>query len=399
MRWVCTREENIIILAWYCHCHSYVNLHSFREADSQSLVDHHDEVVSARYVPLLFTPSQTAFNNSDADTLLPLLVFPTLSYYACKFTLGHLFASGLATTISSHCSSPNTSRYAVPYTTFPSVDEQLCVLVAFFHEGMSPGDPLTFLYYFIGTGAIVVFVPAVENYRGRRSLFMAFPVVFGLVSQVLTIGATTPLYYLVFFLSGGRARFDEATSLPKAHIEAIAFGSFIGACIPSLCMLMMQDPIVTAIWQLYPVYVAVATCLHLSIRRPNQASSGFTVLQRLYLALFLVASSLHFAVLWPRISDLEDVKALLIPSLTPLTNVSAPLQVHDFLKWDYTFGMVSIGIAQLWFVSDLIEIPFILLWYAVAIPFFGLGAAVIAVNLWREGQIDDHLAITKEKES
>lgn len=56
------------------------------------------------------------------------------------------------------------------------------------------------------------------------------------------------------------------------------------------------------------------------------------------------------------------------------------------------------GIAQFWFVSDLIEIPFILLWYVVAVPFFGLGAAVIAVNLWREGQIGDRLAMAKEKE-
>lgn len=364
-----------------------------------SLVGHYGKVFSPRYVALLPIPSQTAIDNSEADTLLPLLVFPTLSYYAFKFTLGHLFASGLATTIASRCSSPNTSPYALPYTTFPSVDKALCGFVAFFHEGMSSGDPLAFLYYFIGTGAIIVLVPAVENYRSGRSFFMAFPVVFGLVSQVLTIGATTPLYYLVFFLSGGRARFSEATSLPKAHVEAIAFGSFIGALIPSLCMLIMQDPTVTAIWQFYPVYVAVATCLHLFIRRPNSAYSGFTVLQRLYLALFLVATSLHFAVLWPRLSDFEDIKALLLPSLTPLTNASVPLQVHDFLKWDYTFGMLSMGVAQLWFVSDLIEIPFILFWYAVAIPFFGLGAAVIAVNLWREGQIDDRLNITKEKEA
>jgi hypothetical protein len=264
---------------------------------------------------------------------------------------------------------------------------------------MAPGDPLTFLYYFIGTGAIAVFIPAVENYRSGRSLFMAFPVVFGLLSQVLSIGVTAPLYYLIFFLSGGRARFGEATSLPKAHVEAITFGTFIGACIPSLCMLIMQDPTVTAIGQFYPLYVAVATCLHLFVRRPNYTSSGFTHLQRLYLASFLLATSLHFAVLWPRLSDLKDIKALLLPSLIPLTNASASAQVHDFLKWDYTFAMVSIGVAQLWFVSDLIEIPFILFWYAVAIPLFGLGAAVIAVNLWREGQIDDRLAIAKEKQS
>lgn len=264
---------------------------------------------------------------------------------------------------------------------------------------MAPGDPLTFLYYFIGVGSVFAVVPVIESYRADRSIFIAFPVIFGLLSQVLTIGATTPLYWLVFFLSGGRAKFDKAIPTTKAHAEAIIFGLFVGAAIPSICMVVMQDPIVTAIWQPYPVYMSVAILLHLAVRRPNHTQSGFSTIQLFYLAAFILASSLHFAVLWPRLGNLEAIKALFIPSPTPLTNAGAPAQALDFLKWDFTFGFVSMGLAQLWFTSDVIEIPFILFWYAIAIPFCGLGAAVIAVNLWREGQIGDRLAIAKEKQS
>ncbi|KXN90487.1 hypothetical protein AN958_04159, partial [Leucoagaricus sp. SymC.cos] len=328
--------------------------------------------------------------------LLPLLVFPILSLYAFKYTIGHL-ASGLGSTISSKCLPGG--PWALPYTRIPSVDERLCGLVAFFHEAMAPGDPITFLCYLISVGAIFAVVPAVENYRTNRSFFMAFPVIFGLLSQALTLGATTPLYYLVFFLGGGRAKFDAATPVTKAHIQAIIFGLFVGAVIPSICMVVMQDPIITAIWQPYPIYMAIGTIAHLAIRRPNPAESGFSTLQRFYLACFILASSYHFAVLWPRLSDIEAVKALLVPSLTPLTNASAPAQSHNFLKWDCMFALLSMGIAQLWFVSNLIEIPFILFWYLIAVPFFGPGAAVIAVNLWREGQIGDRLAITKEKDA
>ncbi|KAF9452848.1 hypothetical protein P691DRAFT_149950 [Macrolepiota fuliginosa MF-IS2] len=333
------------------------------------------------------------------DTILPLLVFPSLSYFAFQYTIGHLFTSGLASKISSQCSSQGISSYALPYINVPSLDQQLCGLVVFFHEAMVPGDSLTFLYYFIGVGAIFTVAPAVESYRTNRSIFIAFPVLFGLLSQVLTIGATVPLYWLVFFLSGGRAKFDQAIPVTRAHAEAIIFGLFAGAAIPSICMVVMQDPTVTAIWQPYPAYVSVATLLHLAIRRPNHAQSGFSILQLFYLAAFVLASSLHFAVLWPRLDDLEAIKAFLLPVTTPIINADGPAQVLNFLKWDFTFGMVSMGIAQLWFVSELIEIPFILFWYLVAIPFFGLGAAVIAVNLWREGQIGDRLAIAKEKQS
>lgn len=258
---------------------------------------------------------------------------------------------------------------------------------------------MTFLYYFIGIGAIFAIVPAVENYRTDRSILMTVPVIFGLLSQVLSIGATTPLYYLFFFLSGGRAKFDSVNPVSKAHAQAIIFGLFVGAAIPSVCMVVMQDPIVTAIWQPYPVFVAAGTVLHLAIRRPNPAESGVNTLQRFYLASFILATSLHFANFWPRRADIEALKVLYLPSLTPLFGASAAAQAHEFLKWDCTFGLLSMGIAQLWFVSELIEIPFILFWYLIAIPFFGPGAAVIAVNIWREGQIGDRLSITKEKEA
>jgi hypothetical protein len=258
---------------------------------------------------------------------------------------------------------------------------------------------MTFLYYFIGIGAIFAVVPAVENYRANRSVFMAFPVVFGLLSQVLSIGATTPLYYLFYFLSGGRAKFDAATPVTKAHAQAIIFGILVGAAIPSACMVVMQDPIVTAIWQPYPLFVAAGTLLHLAIQPPNRAQSGFNTIQRFYLASFIIATSLHLANYWPRRSDIEALKALYLPSPTPLTAATAAAQAHEFLKWDCTFGLLSMAIAQLWFVSELIEIPFILFWYFIAVPFFGPGAAVIAVNIWREGQIGDRHVIAKEKEA
>lgn len=264
---------------------------------------------------------------------------------------------------------------------------------------MTPGDPLTFLWYFISIGSIFSVVPAVESYRTNRSIFVALPVLFGLLSQVLTIGATTPLYWLVFILSGGRSKLDSTIPVTKAHAEAIIFGLLAGAGVPSVCMLAMQDPTVTAIWQFYPIYVSVGTLLHLAVRRPNYAQPGISALQLFYLAAFVLATSAHFAAIWPRLNDLEAIKALLVPSREPLTGASASALVLDFLKWDFAFGLLSMGIAQLWFVPDLIEIPFILFWYIIAVPFCGPGAAVIAVNIWREGQIGDRSTEVKQKES
>lgn len=144
--------------------------------------------------------------------------------------------------------------------------------------------------------------------------------------------------------------------------------------------------------------MAVATFLYLTIKRPGHAESGFDVIQFFYFVSLIGASLFYLVELWSRWSDLEALKALYIPSITPLVGAPTPVQVHDFLKWDLTFALLSTGIAQLWFVSDVIEIPLILLWYLIAIPLLGPGAAVIAVNMWREGQIGDHFVMVKEKE-
>lgn len=263
---------------------------------------------------------------------------------------------------------------------------------------MTPGDPFTFLNYSLSFGSILYIIPAVESFRTGRSVAIAFPVVVGLLGQVCGIGTTMPLYYLVFFLSGGRARFNSTTSITRVHAQAIMFGLTVGAGIPSICMVTSQNPIATAIWQPFPIFMAVATFLYLKIKQPVHAESGFGIIQLFYLVSLVVASLFYLVELWPRRSDLEAVKALYVPSLTPLVGAPTPVQIHDFLKWDLTFALLSTGIAQLWFVSDIIEIPLILLWYLIAIPFIGPGAAVIAVNMWREGQIGDRLGMVKEKE-
>jgi len=305
--------------------------------------------------------------------------------------------SGLASTVAAECKSEQ-GPYSLPYTGIPSVDKGLCALVVFFHGAMTPGDPFTHLNYFITIGSIFHIIPAVEGFRIGRSMGVAFPVVVGLLSQVCSLGVTMPLYYLVFFLSGGRARFDSATSITKVHAQAIIFGLIVGAGIPSIYMVILQTPIATAIWQPFPIYMAVVTFLYLTIKQPVHAESGFYVIQFFYLVSLVGASLFYLVELWPRRSGLEALKALYVPSITPLVNAPTPVQVHDFLKWDLVFALLSTGIAQLWFVSEIIEIPLILLWYLIAIPLIGPGAAVIAVNMWCEGQIGDRLVMVKEKE-
>lgn len=328
-------------------------------------------------------------------SLLALVVFPTLSALAFNFIFGHLFASGLADKLAAQCPPTITSLtetpYRLDYTTIPTLDTQLCPLVAFFHITMAKPLPLSFLAYFIGVGFPFVVLPAVEACRDGRSLLIAYPAIWGLLTQTMTIGATMPIYWLAFILSRGRGLSKGAGSpntkgaITQAHAEAIVFGVLIGAIVPTISMLILNDPTVTAIWQPYPVYVSLAHALHLFFRPPSQhPQSGYPTIRALYLGCFVIASSVHISTIWPIKNDLAAIKSMFFPSTIALNVSDVSLQTLDFLKWDFVFGSVSTALATLWFAQDLMQLFKMVVWYTVAIPLVGFGAAIMGVALWRE---------------
>ncbi|KAF8163120.1 hypothetical protein B0H34DRAFT_764399 [Crassisporium funariophilum] len=332
--------------------------------------------------------------------VLPLIVFPALTALAVKFMFGHLYESGLADKIATRCHplpnhfpDPTSTSYSLPYTGLTAVDQALCPLVTFFHALMDSPTPLTFLTYFIGIGGPFLLIPNIEASRKGQSRLLALPVIWGLLSQTATIGVTFCVYWLVFILSGGakRARNSDLRSITQGDAEAIVFGIVVGAVIPSVAMLIMADPYVTALWQPYPVYVSVASYLHLQFRPPSKHSqSGFGTIQALFIGCFVISTSVHLSTIWPLAEKVDALKALVLPSvsvLPPLTDLS--VQIFDFLKWDHAFGFLSTAFGTLWLANNVKQLLAIIVWYAAAIPLIGFGAAVTGVAIWRYDMLDN----------
>ena len=247
---------------------------------------------------------------------------------------------------------------------------------------------LSFITYFLGNGGPFVILPIVEAYRTGQNRLLAYPLIWGLGSQLFTMGVTSTVYCFVFLLLGGveRGRKSDIRLITQADAEAIVFGIIAGAVIPTAAMLVLQDPYVTAIWQPYPVYVSIAHFLHLQIRPASQYSqSGHRTIQALFIGCFIVSSSIHISIVWPMINDYETLRELFIPSVSMLDpSTDLTLQVFDFMKWDFTFSFVSMAITSLWFASNLKQFMAIIAWYIGAIPTIGFGAAVIGVAVWRD---------------
>ena len=246
----------------------------------------------------------------------------------------------------------------------------------------------SFLTYFLGTGGPFVILPIVEGYRIGQNRLLAYPLIWGLASQAVTLGVTSTVYCFAFLLLGGveRGRKNSLHSITQADAEAIVFGVIAGAVIPTATMLALQDPYVTAIWQLYPVYVSIAHFLHLQIRPASQyPQSGYKTIQALFIGCFIISSSVHISIVWPIINDYDTLRALFIPSVSMLDpSTELALQTFDLLKWDFIFSFVSVIITSLWFTSNPKQFMAIIAWYICAIPIIGFGAALTGVAIWRD---------------
>ncbi|KAJ4488393.1 hypothetical protein J3R30DRAFT_930285 [Lentinula aciculospora] len=334
------------------------------------------------------------------SNLVALLIFTSLTVLAFHFILGHGDASGFFDQLSAQCSniSSDEAPYRLPYTGIQFIDKTLCAVVVFFHASFGP-DVAPFLTYFLVSVAPIMGHAYFESSRPSRPFLMAYPVIFFQVMQLLSFGATFSVYWMLFVLSGSSSlrSLGPQTMVTKAHAQAIIFGIFIGLIILSGCMIILQDPYITAIWQVFPIVASVATILHLIIRPASlYPESGYKIIRGFYISSFILISSMHITLLTSR--GMEEMKVLMLPSINVLpTSTSIELHSLNLLQWDATFGLLSSLLGTLWFGRNVKEIFALLAWNLLASPLVGPGAAFSASALWREVWLHDDLKGSKKE--
>lgn len=233
----------------------------------------------------------------------------------------------------------------------------------------------------------LLLLPMFEAYRTGQSRMLKFPILWFLIGQWATMGLVFPLYWMTFVLTGAPKLYRKrrAGSYTQAEAEALIFGLIAGAVIPTIALLKMYDAIILVIWMFFPLHIALAESLHLYFRPPSRyPESGFVTLRVLFFACFIVASSVHIATVWPLFKDWDQLKEVLIPSITPLpTSTDAALHYLDFLKFDLFFAHASTLLATFWFAENLNQIFGLAIWYIFSTPLVGFGAALAGFAIWR----------------
>ncbi|KAF5391769.1 hypothetical protein D9757_001718 [Collybiopsis confluens] len=323
--------------------------------------------------------------------LSALFIFSSLTALSVNFILGHSNASGFFARLSAQCPSPSlgeTTPYRLFYTGIPFIDQSLCGIVAMFHTSFDP-EVSQFLAYFLISGAPVIASAYFESYRPNKPFLLAYPVVFVQAMQLLSFGATFSIYWMIYAMSGTAqaAPLGRKTTIIKAHAQAVLFGIFIGMVVLTGCLMVLQDPYITATWQIFPVVVSIATFLHLLARPASRyPESGYPVICGFYIASFIVISSLHFSILTGK--PVDELKSMFLPSIQPLPS-SASLEKHalNLLQWDAVFGFTSSLLGTLWFSKNAKEISGLVVWNIFGSVLLGPGAVFAATALWRESRL------------
>ena len=333
-----------------------------------------------------------------------LIVFPVLTFAAIQVLFVRcLLQNGLVPKLHATCDAAVIDSVSLPtriaYTNIPALDFNLCAIVAFYHGSMNQTyRPL--LIHMCTTLSAIAIIPFVEAARKPRSTWLRMPAATGIFFQLCSCAVIMPVYCFAFMLTGGTNRRSASDNINQRDAEALLSTLLVGYALPTVCMVVLENPVMTAIWQVFPLYMKAAQWAHCKIRPPSlYAGSGYRIVQVVYMLVFLASASLHVAYIWPLFSSPTLFRNIMIPPTTSLdpATISITEGAAAFLKWDMIFGAGSTVLMTLWFARNLTDLVLLVLWHALATIAVGPGAAIAGAMLWREATIKAQASANTDK--
>lgn len=327
--------------------------------------------------------------------ILPIAIFISVGYLANQIVFTrHMYQSGTALQLANHCNVPiGTEGYPLrlTYTGYPDLDHHMCALVALFHALLDPAYRPLVAELMTGLAAVTM-IPFVEAARGNRSIFLRVPAVVGVLFQLFSFAVIMPIYYVVFILSGaaiGSPVKGRSTRITQGSAEALLFALIVGYIIPTVCMVILQDITTTALWQGYPIIMALAQFVYLVIRPSRDVESGHATIQAMYGLIFVTSAIFHVYYTWPLVFDIQEFQKVLVPQLALSKRpLSLPEGVAAVIQWDAVFGIGSTLLMTFWFAQSVKEMVLLLVWHVLSSVVFGPGAAIAGVLSFREARLN-----------
>ncbi|KAG1730611.1 hypothetical protein EDB19DRAFT_1912865 [Suillus lakei] len=337
--------------------------------------------------------------------VLPVAIFIPMGYLATQIVFGrHMYQSGTGLQLADRCDVPiGTEGYPLrlAYTGYPDLDYRMCALVALFHALLDPAyRPL--VAELMTALAAVTMIPFVEAAREKRSIFLGMPAAVGVLFQLFSFAAIMPVYYVALILSGaaiGSPVKGSTTKITQGSAGALLFALIAGYIIPTVCMVVFQDITSTALWQGYPIIMALAQFVYLIIRPSRYVQSGYATIQAIYGLIFVASAILHIYYTWPLFFDIQQFQKVLVPQLALSKRpLSLSEGVAAVIQWDAVFGIGSTLVLTFWFAQNVKEMVLLFLWHALVSAAFGPGAAIAGVLSFREARLNGRTPVEDKED-
>ncbi|KAK1625517.1 hypothetical protein BDP81DRAFT_356055 [Colletotrichum phormii] len=258
----------------------------------------------------------------------------------------------------------------ITFTTLKPLDGLLTMLVRFFKPILDGKDPnLTLFSIFMAGQLLAVHVLIqVEGLRaGNRGRLVSCTTSWGMLWQLMTIGATLPLYFLTYLYTSPIPESPTTDALAaaisidsvqaRAVIGSLTFGAFLPTLLaalpcPSIITSRTQE-ILLAVWQAFPLWSGVAQFIFAQLigalgvvseaakARPQTKINDF---RRIYTYTLSVVAVTSYGVIgyvfwkadWASEPVIEAMMQILRPTSpwSQVKMVSLERGILDLLQWD-----------------------------------------------------------------
>jgi hypothetical protein len=221
--------------------------------------------------------------------------------------------------------------------------------------------------------------------------------ILGTLYQIFSGAVILPLWWAIHLLSSGLG----AVSLHPHYIEGTFIGYLLGYLLVSIVLVIHPTVAVNVVWQIFPASIVVIQSLYLAYQHyalGDAPECSYEILQLVHITNFCWSAVAHVYT-WFQIlvsnAPLTSLKHAHYPTFSPDTISPATSIAQQFLKWDIIFITSATLFAGLWLLRGIRSKLLATGWFIVGTVFFGGGAALSGIWIWREKVLEEDRRIAK----
>ncbi|ELU40419.1 exonuclease [Rhizoctonia solani AG-1 IA] len=296
----------------------------------------------------------------------------------------------------------HTTPARLSYIGHDAFDFRMCIIVAFMREALDHGRAKFFFEFYATFGPSAI-LPFIEMRRAgyRVPVVLVSMLILGVLYQIFSGAVILPLWWTIHLLSSGQ----RAISLHPHYIEGTFIGYLLGYLLVSTVLVISQTITVNVVWQIFPVSIVAIQSLYLTYQHYAQGDApecSYEVLQLVHITNFCWSTITHAYVLFRALvsnAPLASLKHAYHPTFSPSSLSPATSVAQSFLKWDIIFITGTTLFAGIWLLRGVQSRLLAIGWFIIGSIFFGSGAALSGIWIWREKVLEEDRRMAKQAKS